>query len=211
LENNANMVKEQQVENTSPSPQPVELPPKKQEMVDDYSAMMKSMIYSDETHKEVVDMLRGNPMVTVPLTSNFINQQAENVTKKTSNPVDLEIVLNSSLFLIPELINLGNTAQLFDKPVEGEQEFKGVVQKSMQMYIQRGIKDGSIDPIELQQQVEPLMGKDQRNQMLQEGGRLGVPAQPTGNMVASQISRTKELEMKKKYGEPTALTRGNKR
>lgn len=64
-----------------------------------------------------------------------------------------------------------------------EEEIPALFEDTLQMYIQQGLEDGSIDPIQLQIDGEQLMSEEQRAGGQAIGQHYGVPM----NLSQSQI------------------------
>jgi hypothetical protein len=80
------------------------------------------------------------------------------------------------MYLVSDLIEVGNAGGYFK--VDQEEQVRDITQATFQNYIERGLKDGSIDPIELQSSVEPLLNEQQKTMGSQFGGEHKVPERP---------------------------------
>jgi hypothetical protein len=137
------------------------------------SGLMK-MLHAKETSPAVVKMLSSAPPEqSIPQTALTINQNFEQQLK--GKKPSLETSLVGGVYLVKDLILIGNTAKVFNVPEEG---LGPILKTTMQKYVEAGLKDGSIDPIELQKKTEPLMTEEQRAQGLSHGEKLGIPQEP---------------------------------
>ena len=154
-----------------------ELPPQAKREVEAYVLGLSKMLHSKETSRKVLDMLKsGPPEQVIPYTALQVNQQMESaVTAKGKKP-SLDTLFAAGQFLVGDLIEIGNAAGIFQ--LETEEQIAPIVQNTFQVYIEKGLKNGTIDPIELQKKVEPLMPEEHRQLGLQAAKRTGVPEQP---------------------------------
>lgn len=152
------------------------------------SGLMK-LLHSKETAPSVEEMLQsGPPEKTIPAVALQVNAQMEEAVEKKPS---LETALTAGVYLVSDLVEIGNTAGFFQ--IESEEQVRPILQDVMQQYIERGLKDGSIDPVELQEKVEPLMTEDQRATGMQAAEMTGIPKAPTQqtamNAYGSQMER----------------------
>lgn len=114
-----------------------------------YAAMATKMIHGKETAAQVDEMLKsGDPQQTVPQTSVFLSQQAETAFKEGGRPLGLESLLAGSLVIAGELIEAGKAAGIFELTKE---QALPLVEMSTKAVIQNGLKNKTIDPVELQE------------------------------------------------------------
>lgn len=159
------------------------------------SGLMK-LLHSKETAPSVEEMLKsGPPEKTVPVVALQINSQMEEaVAKKPS----LETSLIAGTYLVQDLIEIGNTAGYFD--IQDEESIRPILQDTIQQYIEKGLADGSIDPVELQEKVEPLMSEDQKATGMQAAELTGVPTAPTQDTAMAAYGRQMEKKGVMKSG-----------
>lgn len=144
-----------------------------------YTNALLKVVHSKKTRNKVHDMLGStHPEISVPKTTLMINGLVEKKAREGGKPPSLETLLYANTLLINDLIEVGNLAEVWDEPVADEQRVGAILQDTMQQYIQKGLKDGTIDPIELQQKVEPLMSEEHRTAANQWGQKVGVPQEP---------------------------------
>ena len=139
------------------------------------SGLMKLM-HSKKTAPVIDEMLAaGPPEETIPQVALMINEQMESAFKQKQK-VELETLLTGGMYLVSDLIEIGNTGGFFQ--VEDEEQVRDITQATFQTYIEKGLKEGTIDPVELQSKVEPLLNEQQKGLGGQFGGEHGVPTQP---------------------------------
>jgi len=166
---------------------------KAQEMLSEadqaYIGGLMKMLHSKETAPLVEEMLQaGEPGDTIPRIANQINDQMEQAVKK--KPA-LETALAAGIYLVQDLIEIGRAAGYFDVT---EDQMQPIFRDTMQIYIEAGLNDGSIDPIELQEKVEPLMDEQQKATGLQAAELTGVPKQATEQTAMAAYGAKRERQ-----------------
>lgn len=173
--------------------------PKLKASMEDYTAVLMNVIHSPETNGSVVEMLSGGPaQESIPFTANQVNDMVlQSIAKKqgAKKPEDA-VLMAGAIYLVTDLAELGNAADVFEQPV-GEQDMAPLLQKTMQSYIQKGLKDGTIDPVQLQTDTEPYLNEEQRGVGLMMGNELGQPTEPTAGMANDQIVQKKVAPLEK--------------
>jgi hypothetical protein len=174
----------QPIEAQGQPPEGQEWKPSKQDEA--YTSALLKAVHSKKTRKKVHDMLGSTyPEVAVPKTALMINELVEKKAREGGKPPSLETLLYANTMLINDLIEVGNLAEVWEQPVDTEEQVGAILQDTMQQYIQKGLKDGTIDPVELQQKVEPLMSEEHRTAANQWGQKAGVP-QKAGEAAAME-------------------------
>lgn len=164
-----------------------ELDPKLKNQIDVYSTMLTKFIHGKETQQQVLKMLQaGDPIKAIPPAAIAINEQAENAMK--SKP-STDVVLGASVTLVSDLIETGMAAGLFEQPSDEDISF--IYQDTLQIYIEKGLKDGSIDPIQLQKDIEPLMSEEQKQMGQELGKQAGVADEPDERAVLEQYTNNR--------------------
>lgn len=159
------------------------------------SGLMK-LLHGKQTAPMIEEMLQsGPPEKSIPTAALTVNDQMEQAVGKKP---PLETCLIAGVYLVQDLIEIGNTAGWFE--VVEEKQIQSILQDTMQQYIEKGLKDGSIDPVELQEKIEPLMTEDQRATGLQAAEMTGVPTQANEQTVMSAFGRQKERQGMMKGG-----------
>lgn len=171
-----------------------DIDPKTKKQIDVYSTILTKFIHGKETQKQVLDMLKaGDPIEAIPPAAIAINEQAEKAMKTKPST---DVVLGASVTLVADLIDVGMAAGLFEEPSEEDASF--IFQDTLQIYIEKGLKDGSIDPIKLQRDIEPLMSPEQKAAGLAMGKQAGVGEEPDERAVMERYAdqRVKAAESK---------------
>ena len=178
-------------ENTQVS-QDQQLDPKVEREVQAYVMGLSKMLHGKKTQPQVVQMLKsgGPPEQLVPQVALLVNDQMESAVKQKGQKPSLEVLLGAAQFLVGDLVEMGNALGVFQ--VETEEQVAPILQNTMQTYIEKGLKDGSIDPVELQQKVEPLMPEDMRQKALGIAEAEGLPAEPN-QMTAMEAYAQKRM------------------
>jgi len=155
-----------------------ELSPKMKKELEGYKTLLTKLMHSKETRGTTMKMLQGPAQVSVPMAAITINAQAEGIMKEKGIDVSQDVKIMGSVLLVSDLIELGNASGKWERPI-GEEEMKLIYQDTLQDYIEKGIQNGTIDPIELQQQTEPLMNQNQREVGTMLAQKGGVPMELT--------------------------------
>jgi hypothetical protein len=151
------------------------------------SGLMK-LLHSKDTAPHVEEMLKsGPPEQTIPATALQINGQME---EAAGQKPPLETALIAGVYLVQDLIEIGNAAGYFE--LQDPEQMKPILQTTMQQYIEAGLQDGTIDPVELQEKVEPLMDEEQRATGMQAAELTGIPKAPTQETAMSAYGRQME-------------------
>lgn len=170
--------------------------PEMQGKVDDYTSILMNLMHSKNTRDDVINMLKSSkdPYITIPQAAMAINDSASNQIKTQGGKgVDIETQFMASQYLVQDLMEIGNAYQLFQV---SQEDFGPLLQDSMQMYIERGLKDGSIDPIELQLTAESAMTENQRIGGQYLAQQCGLGHAPNQQQVIQQTeARTKRDTM----------------
>lgn len=150
-----------------------ELSPQAQKEVQAYNSALSRMLHNPKTSGSIVEMLKaGEPMETVPSTALLVNGQMEAQAIKGGKKPSLEILLNAGIFLCSDLIEIGNAAGIFN--LQTEEEVGPIVKTTIQTYIEKGLADGTIDPVELQTLAEPRMTDDHKALGLEAAKGTGI-------------------------------------
>ena len=159
------------------------------------------LLHGKETQAGVLDMLKSGPIdQSLPATALRVTDMLESSMKPKA-----DIVLANSVTLVSDLFEIADASGI--APTPDEESIKGIYQDTLQKYIQRGLKDGSIDPVELQKSIEPLMSDEQKNA---GGGMMkqhGLPEQATSSMATDRLVKEAVAKTKNEQG---LLTKGGK-
>lgn len=185
--------------------------PKEQQQIEAYLTGLSKMLHGKETSGDVLAMLQsGEPGDTIPQAALSVNSQMEAATSKGGSKPSLNILLNAAAFLVSDLIEIGNAADIF--LIESEEEIAPILRSTLQAYIEKGLADGTIDPVELQQVVEPLMDEEHKALGSEAALRSGLPQEPNQgtamHQYGEQQKRAGEQEGMKKVQQQGALRGG---
>ena len=170
--------------------------PKLQKEMDKYVASLMYVMHNPKTSKNVLDMLgSGDPEQSIPATALYLNETVEKAfAKKTQGAVKDEVKLHGAMYLASDLSELGNAAKVWEQPV-AEDKVPIMFQKIVSKYIHKGLKEGTLDPIKLQADTEPLLNEQQRAIGSRVQQELGLPNEPTASMGIDTLIRNKTKPM----------------
>lgn len=154
------------------------------------SGLMK-ILHSKETAPQVDAMLQSAaPEKSIPQVALLVNDQMEQAVTQKSGKPSLDTLLKAGVYLVSDLIQIGNTGGFFK--VETEQQTRLILETTLKQYITKGLEDGSIDPVELQAKVEPLMTEDQRATGLRAAKLTGTKLEPDESTVLEAYGAKRE-------------------
>lgn len=140
----------------------VHISPAQQAQIDAYDDNSTIIVFSPKTQDAILQSLQSgqNPIQSIAITANLIHNRLASSMEQDGKEKMTEITMClGAAHLVSELIVLGEAAGLFKlSNVEQNEAFRQTVMK----YFADGLKNGSINPIELQKSIEPLMNKEQR-------------------------------------------------
>lgn len=148
--------------------------PQTEQEINAYINGLSRMLHGKETQSSVMEMLKsGSPEQTIPKTALTVNSQMEAGATDAGKAPSLDVLLNAGIFLVNDLIEMGNAAGVFE--VTTEDQVAPILQGTLQTYIEDGLAKGTIDPVELQQKVEPLMDDEHRALGNKAAQMTGIP------------------------------------
>ena len=148
-----------------------DIPPELKAELDAYRTIINKFLHSDQMRDKTLALLESKDIdIAVPLGAIQIDQLA---FRATQGKVSSTARLAGSVHIVGDLIELGIAAQYWPEP--SEEEIGVIYQDTLQDFIETGLADGTIDPIELQQSVEPLMSDEQRKVGSAYAEKTGVP------------------------------------
>ena len=157
-----------------------------------YIMGLMKMLHSKDTSTHIDEILKSAPPeVSIPQAAMIVNEQIEGEFKK-KQPPGLETLLLGGVYLVQDLIEVGNAAGFFQ--VEGEEQQRDIMQATFQKYIEKGLKDGTVDPIELQSRVEPLLNEQQKQMGSGLGSQYNVAAQPDEMTMMEVFGKQREQQ-----------------
>ncbi len=161
--------------------QGAELGPGQQAQLDNYTDNATIAVFSEESQPAVLQSLQAteDPVKNVASTVLTVHKQLEMGMQKSGEKMsEITMALGAS-HLTAELIVLADAAGLYK--LDEKQKIEAF-RRAMMSYFNSGLNDGSIDPVELQKTLEPIMTDEQRayglNGMEQAG--ISKTAPPSG-------------------------------
>ena len=157
----------------------VEIGPAQQMQIDAYSDNATIVVFSEQSQPAVLQSLQSgkNPIDSVAITANLIHRRLQDSLEKNGEKMTEITMCLGAAHLVAELIVLADAAKLFT--LENEDRLEAY-RHTLMRYFEAGLKDGSIDPVELQKTIEPLMTDEQRaygeEQMVKNGIMKTPPA-----------------------------------
>lgn len=133
-----------------------------QDQIDNYVFNAIKLIHSEQSSDAIIKSLKSlsSPQAAVAKTANLVHDMLAGEAEKSEKVFNSIALMLGSAKMIEELIELGEAAKCFP-PLSEEQRY-AAHQLAMQHYFGRGIKEGWIDPVELQKSIEPLMPEELR-------------------------------------------------
>ena len=183
------------------------LSPGQKEKLELAANMLTDMLYNPKTKDSVIKMIKGAPPEqSIPYAVNAVFDKFESMSKDKIGGVPIDVKLSAGVHLFSEVMEMAESMGLIPEDL-GQDKIQGLLRETLKTYIQKGLKDGSIDPIKLQAETEPLLNEEEKKIGLQEGQKAGIPAelqQGQINMALTQNAR-RPLEM-----ENASLKKSNK-
>lgn len=165
-------------------------PPEMSQQDQAYIAGLMKLLHSKKTAPMVEQMLQaGPPEETIPKTALMVNDQMEKVVGKMPS---LDTLMYAAMYLVQDLIEIGNVGGFFK--VETEEEVQNILKVTMETYIKKGLKDGTIDPVELQQRAEKLLPEAQKASGLEYAKSSGIPTEANHNTAMTSYGSKMERQ-----------------
>jgi len=184
--------------------------PKIDKQIQSFTSVIMELLHSPKSRDSVTDVLMSNedPFVTVPMVVLQTNDMAVNLMKQKGVEVPFNIQLAASAALLEDVIHLGYAAVKWEELTE--EDIAALYEDVLQAAIERGLSDGSIDPIQLQLEVEPLMDEDQKRAgtRFKEDAELGdEPSQGAmvNQHVGSKMRKQEALNAQRQNKDKAAL------
>lgn len=191
----------------TPTDQPVNPEDKKvRDRIDSYVVALMNELHGSETRDDVLDILKNgkDPYIGIPEAAMAVNDAAVAKFEQNGVEVDLNTQFNASIYLVNDLMELGSKFGFFEVTRD---DFAPLLEDSLQTYVERGLKNGTIDPIELQLTAESFATENQRIAGLYYGQENGVPPAPQQQQIIHQIQQNaaREATEKERKKQATAL------
>lgn len=174
-----------------------------------YMTVVVHLMYSKEMKAHTLAMIKSSddPFITVPTAVNQVIKDTDKIFAKQGINITNEIRLAASQVILNDIIEIGRSQQIFDVT---EEEIPQLMEDVMQMYIENGLKDGSIDPIQLQIDGEKLMTKEQLAGGQAFAAKGGIPLSLSQQQMTEQYgnsrARQARIEAEDKFSRERART-----
>lgn len=162
-----------------------ELGPAQEAQIEAYKDNATKIVFSEDSQAAVLQQLQsgGNPADSISNTAFVLHKRLEgSMAEQGEKMTEVTLALGAA-HLVSELVVLAEAAGLYTIPNEDRLE---AYKLSVSKYFEAGLKDGSIDPVELQKSIEPLMSREQREYGMQqmESQQISKTAPPSGQYLA---------------------------
>jgi len=168
-----------------------EVDEKTKSQVDAFSVVLMNVMHSEQMAGQTMKMLsagqedgQSDPYLVIPKAAVTINDMAVNMMAETGEEVGFDVQLAGSSLLMNDLIQLGYANNLW--PKMSQEEIAAVYEDTVQVVIERGLKDGSIDPIQLQVDAEKAMNPDQKRMGDALAQENGMEVEPSNASIMEQ-------------------------
>lgn len=175
--------------------------PELQHKMDVYNTALMHIMHNPKTSGNIVEMLKAAPPdQSITTTALQLTKTVSQSFEKKGEKVEDSVKLCGAMYLVSDLSEIGNTAGLWEQEVTNEQ-IGPLLTKVATKYIHSGLKDKSIDPIELQEQAQDLFSDKQK----EVGGviqkKLGLPDEPTVSMGVDAYAQKKSAPLEQENAE----------
>ena len=159
-----------------------------------YIGALMRILHDKQTTPMVQEMLKaGPPEKTIPrITMEVNDMMQQTIARKGGQPADLETIFLGGVYVVSDLIEIGNAGGFFK--VNDEGQVKEILQTTIQTYVERGLKDGSIDPVELQAITEPLMEDSDKEEGIAYAKKEGLSMQADQDVAMEAFGQKKYRE-----------------
>ena len=125
-----------------------------------YETVLINIIHSDKTRDAVIDLLKSNkdPLIVMPEAISTINDMGVQAMKRGGIDVEVGVQLVGSQFILDDLVQLATASKSLEVT---EEDLPAILEDTYQMYVEKGFKDKTIDPIQLQLEVQKIMTPEQ--------------------------------------------------
>ena len=179
-----------------------EASPQQVEQIKTVGGALIGLAHDPKGSKQVHKILQsGKPEIAVAQASMMVYQQFKT---GSGGKMGLDVSIPGYLMLVDDLMDFGNQAGFFN--VADEQSAATVLQNSFQLFIETGLKDKSINPIELQEAVEPMLSDKQREAGTQIGQEAGLPGEMSQQMATEQYANQRVAQ-----AQPKGMLQGGQR
>lgn len=166
-----------------------EVDPRTQKEIDNFTAVIAKFIHGKENRENVIALLKSDdatnsiPTAAVSIVSELDKMMGGN------KEVSAEAKFAGLVYAAADLVELSNALGLSN--IKNEKEFQPILTNTVQMVVEQGLADGSIDPIELQAMTEELLPPKMKEVGMQMAQKLGMPTTPDEKMAYNRIKDQK--------------------
>lgn len=166
-----------QVEGALVNEDEIELGKPQELQLEAYKDNATLVVFSESSQAAVLQQLQAGktPMESIASTANLIHKQLEASLSETGEKMTEITLCLGAAHLVSELIVLADAAKLYT--LNNEERLQAY-QLAVKKYFEDGLKNGTIDIVELQKTMEPLLNEKQRQFGMQEVQRQGLPKTP---------------------------------
>lgn len=166
-----------------------------QAQVQKYSAVIIHLMYSEEMKADLIAMIdkSDDPFITVPTAVNQVIADVDRIFSKQGITVSNEVRLAGSQIVLNDLLEIGKAKGFFTVT---EEEIPELMEDTLQMYIKKGLDNGSIDPVQLQIDGESLMNEQQRAGGQAFAEHQGIPLELSQQQIMEQYGNNKAQQAK---------------
>lgn len=159
-----------------------QLDPEKKKEIEGISNLFMKFLHGPKTRDQVYEVLKAAPPEkSIPQAAMIIVQLTKGNLKKKGVMPSLEVMMGAGMYLVSDLVEIVNAGGFnIEQPI-GDEESVAILQDTMQQYIEQGLKDKTVDPIELQALVEPAMNDQQHSVGARIAQEQGIPPAPGQN------------------------------
>jgi len=190
-----------------PMPPQEELDPKTAQDIKNLASMQMRILHGPNSKGKVIEMLKSgdDPFAIVPHAFNSVNNMAIDMLEKSGIEVSPNAQFGASMYLISDLLQLGYAAAGWEELDETEEQ--NVYEDSLQIIIEKGLKDGSIDPIQLQFEAEKFLDKDQTMAGTELAKASGVPPEPSQQTIMDQNANSAVTQERGRVNQQATMDR----
>ena len=176
-----------------------EIDPQTKSRIEAFNVVLMNIMHSEQTREEVLNMLKddgdddeatNDPFLTIPNAAVSINDMAVTLMAEKQIKVGFDIQLAGSVLVLNDLVELGIATKLWEELPE--EDVAMIYEDTLQIVIERGLEDGSIDPIQLQLDAESLMNEDQKRGGDALAQEKGLGAEPSSQAMSEQHAQGRE-------------------
>lgn len=173
-----------------------QLDPKLKHEIEGFQSILGNTMYDNKMRPKIQKMLKdgGPPEKSIPATAKAIADTAIPMFEEKAGKVKNPVLVNGAVFLVQELALIGNTSGYFNVT---EDMMQGILQTTIQTHIEEGLRNKTIDVMELQAGTEELMTEEDRALGLEAASVEGVPPQAGGEQAMEAYASQRENAARK--------------